>query len=179
MSSNQLTSRRTARKELHKIRRLFWANGVADRSADAKNVAVAEHVGVVHDVIVVNLRTYEYVIPDVIANPRSQIDKEVVATHEIVAAKRTSAKGQIEASALPADSGQQVGSHLLVELGLVVQIEVGQNWAVGLAEVTALRTSPGGLKIYANAFVKDNIGAEAWIEPALFRTDARIRIARS
>src|ERR1700678_1297542 len=103
---------------------LATTDGVADGCAYAKDFIAAEDVGVVDDVIVVNLRAHENVVPHVVTDAAAKMHQEVVLAGEIVAGVAVGAIGQIEARALPADAAQEIRAELLAQVGLIIQVEV-------------------------------------------------------
>ena len=161
---------------------LVWTDRVTDRSPNAKQIVGAESIHVIHDVIVVNLGADKDMVPDVVAYTSAKIHEEVTGADEIVTAERSGAVGEIEASTLPSEARHQIQADLLAELGLVHGVKVADDGAKGLASRSAVRTlacSPSGFKIEADAFVEDDVGAEAGIQAALLGTNAGIWITRS
>jgi hypothetical protein len=158
---------------------LVWTDCVSNRGAHTKDIVVAEDISVIHDVVIMNLWADKDVSPHVVADATANIHQEVVAADKIVAAECAGAKRQIEASALPADAGHEIGTHLFAQLGLVHRVEVGDDRTIRLAEVISLRSPPSSLKVEAHAFAEDNVGADAWVKAAFFGTHACIWVTGS
>src|SRR5579863_7583788 len=82
---------------------LVRTDGIPDRGSHAKQAGVAEDVGVIQDVVVVNLRTDKDVPPHVVADASADVYQEVVAAG--VAGPEIEAIAvlleTVEASALP------------------------------------------------------------------------------
>src|SRR5258708_32709441 len=94
-------------------RNLVWADCVSNGSPHPKQVVGAEVVRVIEHAIVVNFRPHEDMVPNVVADARAKIDKEVMAADEIVAAEGASAKWQIKAIALPAKPCHAIHANFL------------------------------------------------------------------
>jgi len=161
---------------------LVGTDGVPDRSSCAKHVVVAEDVGVVVDVVEVNLGADKEVSPDVVADTAADIHQEVTGAHKILAAKSAGTIRQIEASALPANAGHEIRADLLAQFGLVHGVEVRDDGTIGLSArsaVGSLARSPCSLEVEADALVEDYVGADTGVEASFFRTKASIWVARS
>ena len=110
--------------------------------------------------------------PDVVADPTSNINQEMVVTCEVVTGKGVGAEREIEASALPADSRQELKSSFLTQFGLIHGIEIQNNRTERLTARSTVRTLarfPGSLKIEADTPVKNYVGIDVWVQAALFR----------
>lgn len=154
---------------------LFWStDGVADGGANAKQTVGREVIGVVQDVVVMDLRTHKDMSPHVVTNSGTHIDEEMVAADKIVAGETVGAIRHIEAGALPADATHQIQADLLADAGLIQAVEVSENGAKGLSArsaVRALAAFPGSFKVESYALVEDHVGADGGIKASLFRAD--------
>jgi hypothetical protein len=150
--------------------------GVADGSADSEHVAGAEavvlDVGVVLDVIVVNLGTDKKVVPGVIADAAGEMLHEVIGADIVRSARTAGRAGGVESGAGSADTTHKVEAKFLSQTRLVEQVEIGQDGAVVFfsGEIDALSSPPGGLDVNAEAVLqKDRVPANVDVKAAVLR----------
>jgi len=156
------------------VKSLVVADGISDGSAHTEYVVGAKDVGVVLNVVVVNLRADKEMVPDVVAETGTEILHEVVTGGVVDAAGKVGARsgiGHVEAGAGNADAAKEIEADFLPELGLEECVKVGQDRAVGfVAQITRLTRSPGGFHVKAQASLEANhISADAEIGATLFR----------
>jgi hypothetical protein len=149
------------------------ADGKSDRRAYTNHVVIAEVVGVIHDVIVVNLGAHKDSSPHVVTDAASDVYQEVVAGCETgVEIDAVGRVGEtVEASTLQTDAGHKIETDFLIQAGLIHSVEVGQDGTEGLSarsSVRSLAAFPRGLKAEADAFFENDVGADAGIKASLF-----------
>lgn len=159
------------------LKGLVWTDGVADGSADAEDIVGAEasriDVGVALDVVVVNLGAYEDMVPNVIAETEAQVLHEVMGAGVVDASAEDTTRDNrrdVEASAVDADSGRDVGANLLSQFWLVESIEVGQDGPIGFeaAFIAGLTGPPCGLPGKTDAALEDDVCTDIKVGPTSF-----------
>lgn len=145
------------------------------------DIVGAEVVVVVQDVVVADLRADKHVVPHVVFEAAANVHQEVVVAREIVATELAGAIRQIEAGALPTDAAEEINSDPFSYPRGILGVKVRDDGAIGLSGggVSPLARPPGGLPVEANAPVEDDVGADAGIKAALFRTGEGGCVARS
>ena len=116
--------------------RSVWTDSVPDRSTHPNHVRVGENVGVVQDVVKASFWPDEYVSPNVVAEPGSSVDQEVIRADVVVTGEAVGAIGKVKASGLPTDAAEEIDTDLLAQARLVYAIEGEKDRAVGLSADT-------------------------------------------
>ena len=153
---------------------LVVADGVPDGRADAEYVVGAKNVGVILNVVVVNLGADKEMVPDVIAETGAEILHEVITGGVVDATGKVAARSgirHVEACAGDADTAEKIETDLLAQLRLEERVEVGQDRTVGfVAEVTRLTSSLSSFNVEAEALLEaNNIPANAEVSSTLLR----------
>lgn len=154
---------------------LVVTNSVADGASHSKH-AVAVELDIVLDVIVVNFRTHEEVVPHVIANAGAEMLHEVIATGVVNTAAAEIAAGSnlwnIKSSGGNADTAHQIQADFLGDFRLIERVEIGEDGTISfiLAGIDSLTCLPGGFNVEPEMmFETGDIAAEANVSAALFR----------
>jgi len=172
----------SGRAAIARVTALVWTDGVPDGGAYSNHVIRTEVGGIIYDVIEVSLGPDKDVSPYVVADAAANIDQKVVAAGVAGAEKDAVASGlvTIEACALPADASHEIDAYLLAQVGLVHAVEVKKDGAEGYAKpgVISLSRSPRSLKVEADAFVEDDVRADAWVQASLFGYHTTVCAAR-
>src|SRR6266581_5785826 len=151
---------------------LVWTDSVSDGGSDADDIAGAEVVAVIEDVIVANLRTHEGMPPDVITDAGTEIDQKVVRTGVACPKIDAIAGGlvSVEAGALPSNAAHEINTGFLAQARRVDSVEVEQNRAIRNAEATEITLSsfPCGIEAETDLLVKNHVGTEIHVKAALF-----------
>lgn len=145
--------------------------GVADRDASSKHIVGMKDVGVIEDVVVVNLRANEDLAPDRVTQSCARMDQKVIAVDVGDATGGVIASGvsSVKENTLSTGTGGKDCLASIADARSVQDIHVIQDRAVLLEVIVkSLLGSKGGLHAITEAILENAIQADVGVGSAFF-----------